>query len=208
MKKHRDSQKRIYFKDAVYFVTCNNYRNIPFFQEEIFCDVFVENLKICKKLKKFKLYAWVLIHNHFHLLVEPNDRWNISEVMFSIKKQTSHDINRVIGINPSFPFTPKARKRLRAFGEGGLDDVDQITEYQRYIKFLNTKYNKEIHSSSFSKFQWQKSYHDHIIRNDDDFEYHYNYIEFNPIKHDMPSGWSYIFTNPKYADLLDPYPLS
>ena len=53
------------------------------------------------------------------------------------------------------------------------------------------------------KFQWQKSFHDHIIRGDDDFGEHWEYIKWNPIKHKMPDNWTYIFTNSKYADLID-----
>ena len=96
MKKHRNSQKRIYFKDAIYFVTTNTKNWIPFFKEKIFCDLFVENLRICKKLKKFWLYAWFLGHDHFHLLLRPGDNFDISDVMHCLKRNVSRNINRII----------------------------------------------------------------------------------------------------------------
>lgn len=30
---------------------------------------------------------------------------------------------------------------------------------------------------------WQKRFYDHVIRNDDDFQRHLDYIHFNPVKH-------------------------
>jgi REP element-mobilizing transposase RayT len=94
--KHRNSQKRIYFEDAEYFVTCKTQGNYPFFEEKIFCDLFVENLRLCKELKGFVLYAWVLVWDHFHLLVRPSDEFDISDVMHNLKRVTSLQINHVI----------------------------------------------------------------------------------------------------------------
>ena len=52
MLKHRNAQKRIYFKDAVYFIACKTKDNFPYFKERIFCEVFLENLRICESLKQ------------------------------------------------------------------------------------------------------------------------------------------------------------
>ncbi len=40
-------------------------------------------------------------------------------------------------------------------------------------RFVNRDCNRNI---------WQRSYIDHIIRNQSDFEYHWNYIEYNALK--------------------------
>ena len=79
VKKHRDSQRRYYVDGSIYFVTCKDIDNYPFFRQQVFCDLFLENLRACKELKQFKLFAWVLIWNHFHLLLQPSDRFNLSE---------------------------------------------------------------------------------------------------------------------------------
>ncbi|MBU1017992.1 transposase [Patescibacteria group bacterium] len=117
---HRDSQKRIYFKDACYFISCKTEGNVPFFRERIFCDLFMaigsevskivtkllrckygeeaqarrENLRLCKRLKGFLLFGWVLVYNHFHLLVMPDDKWNYSEIIHNLKRTTSLHINQ------------------------------------------------------------------------------------------------------------------
>ena len=99
IKPHRNSQKRFYGKDKIYFITTVTHQRFPFFKENLFCKLFVENLRICKELKEFKLYAFIIIPDHVHLLLKSNGKFNISQIMFSIKKQFSHDVNRVIGEN-------------------------------------------------------------------------------------------------------------
>ncbi|MBR2953654.1 MAG: hypothetical protein IKC45_04635 [Clostridia bacterium] len=42
--------------------------------------------------------------------------------------------------------------------------------------------SKEIHKSNPTIEVWQKRYSDHIIRNQTDFEHHWNYIEYNALK--------------------------
>jgi putative transposase len=41
---------------------------------------------------------------------------------------------------------------------------------------------------------WQRRFWEHLIRDDDDFESHVNYIHYNPVKHGFvkrPSDWPY-----------------
>ena len=41
---------------------------------------------------------------------------------------------------------------------------------------------------------WQRRYWEHLIRDDEDFERHVNYIHYNPVKHgyvSSPVDWSY-----------------
>ena len=39
---------------------------------------------------------------------------------------------------------------------------------------------------------WQRRYHDHVIRDADDFARHLDYLHFNPVKHGLaedPGAW-------------------
>ncbi len=192
--KHRNSQKRIYIKDACYFITCKTYNNFPYFTERIFCDLFMENLRICKQLKGFLLYGWVLVYDHFHLLVQPGDKWDYSDVIHNLKRTTSLHINQTIEGADIYP-----RLRYRWF--------------PRLIECRNKFVEKFPANHPFPEFQWQKSFHDHYIRNENDFDYHMEYIAYNPIKHGLPDNclhagasakaWQYVYTNPKYEDLTD-----
>jgi len=180
---HRNSQKHIIFPDACYFVTCKTQGNVPFFRERIFCDLFVENLRFCKRFKGFLLFGWVLAYDHFHLLVQPGDEWNVSEIMHCLKRNFSHNANIINGIiNPS-----EGRDNYPGLRFRGMLDKYQ----QQFIQ-------KHKNQNPYPKFKWQDKFHDHYIRNENDFDYHMEYIEHNQIKHGLPSDWPYIYTNPEY----------
>jgi REP element-mobilizing transposase RayT len=65
-------------------------------------------------------------------------------------------------------------------------DSDRISEQSIKIKSLSelvgaykTTSSKQIHLAGLSGFAWQRSFHDHIIRNDVSYERISNYIETN-----------------------------
>lgn len=177
-KLHRNSQKRFYLQDHCYFVTGVTQNRVPYFKEEIFCEVFWENLKMCDELKGFELHGWFLGFEHFHMLVTPSEKANISEVMRSLKTSVSCDINRIM--NPYLESEVPA-PRFHKIYESRL----------RFFELKKQFHQKYPHPSKvpFPKFKWLRSFHDHVIRNEKDFETHMRYIEYNPIKHKMPDNW-------------------
>jgi len=209
--RHRNSQKRIIFKDACYFTTSKTHYNYPYFRERIFCDLFVENLRICKQLKGFLLYGWVLNYDHFHLLIQPNDKWDISDVMQFLKRNVSRNINFIMGYNENdeqnlfkIDGTPPSSEgdndHCRLPSEVGLDIVQHIKiklllKFRFKIKYLN--------NNPYPLFKWQKSFFDEYMRNENEFNNFLDYIDYNPTKHHLPKNWPYIYTNPEYEGLND-----
>ena len=63
---------------------------------------------------------------------------------------------------------------------GGHGDPP-LQDIIRNFKSYTTKKYWEI-SSNNNDVLWQRGYYDHIIRNQSDFEYHWNYIEYNALK--------------------------
>jgi REP-associated tyrosine transposase len=58
---------------ALHFITGNLHNRIPVFEEDGCCDAF---LNVCRTLRKewpAKLIAYVLMPDHFHLIVNPKD---------------------------------------------------------------------------------------------------------------------------------------
>src|SRR3989344_5987617 len=97
---HKGNQKRIYFEGARYFVTNHAKDWIKFFKEPIFCEVFIANLKLCKIMKGFDLYAFIVILHHFHLLFYPHQARDLSKTMQFLKRNISRDINFIIFHSP------------------------------------------------------------------------------------------------------------
>ena len=68
---------------------------------------------------------------------------------------------------------------LRAIRESPLHGRKVTDKIVGYIKMNSSK---RIHSFYPSKKIWQRSYHDHIIRDENDFLNIWNYIEYNQCK--------------------------
>jgi len=132
--------------------------------------LFIEELKLCKKLKQFELYAFSVIYDHVNLLFQPSKKYNISKVMKSLKENVSRDINYVIFNEYRGGDTSTCRLPIRRI----IDDCRL-----GYIQ-------KHKQAQALPKFQWQKSFYDHIIRNEQDFQNHYYYTKHNPFKHGLP----------------------
>ena len=113
MNQHRNSQKRYYEENSIYFIVTKTFQNFPYFKEPIFCELFIEELKLCKELKKFKLYGFCVIYDHLNLLIHPNNEFNISKVMKSLKENVSRDINYIISGYRNEGDTSTCRLRLR-----------------------------------------------------------------------------------------------
>jgi len=164
---HKPAQKRIYFEGATYFVTCVTYNWVEYFKEPIFCELFIEILKLAKKIKGFDLYAFVVLLDHFHLLFHPHKSEDLPKVMQFIKRNFSRNINFILGyeteeaIYKSLLQLKCKYKIYKSLIENHYDNLIVLRE--QFITKYGSKQNK------FYKFKWLKSYRDHYIRNNKDF---------------------------------------
>jgi len=244
---HNNSQKRIY-GDYLYSITSNVDGKINFFKNKLLARLWIEILKVAKIKNQFLLYAFCLNYDHFHLLIAPNnDVSNYSQIMQFLKRNTSQNINKILGYVPvkysnSEYFmdfeNDNSNCRLQSSQESKIlkddgscyfleNDISQnlqsmISEQQS--KNLNGLYPDAIKSLNMyvslqrqnfidkygidhkiPKFKWQKSFHDHIIRADADFDNHWNYIMHNFVKHGLTEDWE--FTGLRFAEILDDWEL-
>ena len=177
---HKNSQKRYIDSSFIYFITSSTFNRHPYFKHPLLCDLFIKELKLCKQLKKFELYVFCILPNHIHLLINPNDKFDISKIMKSLKENFSRDVNKLLNPNHSFNAGDTSTCRLPI------------------NRFINQ--NKK-HHFTLPKFKWQKSFHDHIMRNEKDFYYHYRYTDYNYRKHELPENYQYTSLN--YPDLIN-----
>ncbi|MBU0707771.1 transposase [Patescibacteria group bacterium] len=160
---HRNSQKRIYLDNAIYFVTTKTRDKYPYFKNPIFAEYMMEVIKIGCELKGCNLFGHVIIPNHIHVLIQPKKKYNISDYMHYIKRHSSRNIRILILKNHA--------------GEDG-------------------------HPRLPSGGVWQSSFHDHIIRDEEDLNTHIEYIKNNPIKHGLlkeGETYSYLYINEELA---------
>jgi putative transposase len=93
-------------------------------------------------------------------------------------------IHVIIKINPGFYITqhndPGGNGRDRSLHNTINVDAYKIKPLPELIGAYKTTVSKRIHHSGNIEFKWQKSYHDHIIRNARSLNIIKHYIESNP----------------------------
>jgi REP element-mobilizing transposase RayT len=84
---------------AVYFVTFTVHQWVDIFTRPIYRDILLESLRYCQETKGLKIFAWVIMSNHIHLIVRSQDE-NLSDIIRDLKKFTSKKIVKAIEDNP------------------------------------------------------------------------------------------------------------
>jgi putative transposase len=59
--------------DFPYFVTCTVVNWIPLFTRKPYFDILIDALSFCRQHKGLKVYAYVILDNHLHLVVAGSD---------------------------------------------------------------------------------------------------------------------------------------
>ena len=142
-----------YKKGHAFFLTIRTHKGYPWFEKEIKLTGFIEELliKIVKE-RDATLYAWCIMPNHIHLLVQDED---IIDFIRLLKGKA----------------TPYARKICngkklwqRSFYDHALRDQESLTDLAQYIfenpvrKELVTNPHEYIWSGSEVWRDWRKFY--------------------------------------------------
>ncbi len=180
MELYKNKPKRIYLDEYVYFVTSKTFDNEKVFTDRKKSLLFLETLKFLENRKDFELFAVCLLPDHFHLLVKPLKK-NISEIMHDLKSYSAQKINSAYrrGILASHD------ESVRLTGEAGS------------LAYKGDGTGGHIHPLPV----WQKSFYYHLILSDRDFTNHFNYIYYNPVKHNYVAesdDWPYLVINSEY----------
>jgi len=176
-----------------------------FFKEKIFCEFWIEELKLAKEIMKFELYAFCLNYNHFHLLIKPNNKVaDYSQIMHFFKRNFSQNINKILGYT-KFERVDAYHRQTETNDTPERDDTHhRLQEFDKITNQYRQKYIAKFGDDhNHPKFKWQKSFHDHIIRNEKDYENHWNYTIYNFLKHNLPENWKY--TGLKFVELIDDF---
>ncbi len=148
-----------YSSNAIYFLTICCKNRIHYFGQ-------IENKKMTlntngiitdKQIKWLELqYSYFILHNY---IVMPNHVHILAEINNEKTVRTGRDLSQ----QPSLP-NPK---------------IKSISELMGAFK---TTSSKKIHLAGNNSFLWQRSFYDHIVRNNESYERIYNYISQNPAK--------------------------
>jgi putative transposase len=81
--------KRFNKECDIHFLTFSTYKRMRVFTDDGLCKLFVSHLKSAWRRKKFKLYAFVIMPNHIHLLIKPAMNDTVGKLLGIVKKSFS-----------------------------------------------------------------------------------------------------------------------
>ncbi len=177
-------------EEGTYFVTSTliNWTNL--FSDKRFADIIVDELKFRIKNRELQLSAYVIMPNHFHLILSSE---NIPVLMRSMKSYTAR----------------KIIQRLELIAESTDDAFARTTGVSRLrsdeAKIILNQFEKnKLSAKQDSKYQvWQEGYHPKLLLTDDEFGQKINYIHNNPVKKGLvklPEEWKYSSYRNYYFD--------
>lgn len=135
-----------------FFVTTTVVKFIPIFNNPLFCDIFISNIKHYREKYRYAVLGYVVMPTHFHWIIEVDNKFgNISGIMRDIKKFTAWQIFDELENKDEV-------KLLELFKDAASDIKDQ----ERKL--------------------WMKRFDDEVIRDQKMFWTKLNYIHKNPVK--------------------------
>ena len=126
------------------------------------CAQIVQDSLLFGQGDRYHLFAWVVMPNHVHVLIEQIPGWPMWKVVQSWKRHTSRQIHR-LGVSSCTRHDP---------------------DYKSAIPEKNTDYKSAIPEGAL----WQRDYWDRFIRNDRHFQIAKHYIENNPVAAKLTSS--------------------
>ncbi len=136
---------RINSDSNIHFVTFAVYKHVPVFRNSVFAEEFLNNLQYYCNKRRCKLFAFVIMPHHVHLLLELKNQENISDFIRDVKKYFSYEVKDLLLRKTNFnPESFNAKGRFQ-FWERGFDEVTIITEkmFQVKLKYIHNNPVKE-----------------------------------------------------------------
>ena len=87
------SRYKIYEPTHPHFITCTVVNWIPLFTRKESVEILLDTFRYLQKDEGFKLYAYVILENHIHIVAQSND---IAKSMARFKNHTAKELLRLL----------------------------------------------------------------------------------------------------------------
>jgi REP element-mobilizing transposase RayT len=82
-------------ENSMHFLTLTVIEWIDIFAKPQYGDVIIDSLKFCQKNKRLKLFEYVIMTNHIHLIVKAEEN-KLSQIISDFKKYTTRKILKLL----------------------------------------------------------------------------------------------------------------
>jgi putative transposase len=158
-------------ENSCYFLTSTTNEKKPLFRNDKYVQILCNFIYNLRSKGKMSLLGFVIMPEHFHLLIVPSSGTKISWIMQEIKKGSARLINK--------------DRFCRAQGRARLPDKEVFLKDPGTRGRPRPRVNLASDcsgSSLTSKKVWMDEYYDYVIRNEEDLIRHLQYIHNNPVK--------------------------
>jgi REP element-mobilizing transposase RayT len=169
-----------YSKDAIYFITSCTKNRIHHFGEIMdgkmqlndFGEIAKNQLEWLEKQYPYiELHNYIVMPNHIHILMEINRVAGSGRDLTNNNDDLSNNDWETVNVGTGRGFVGTGRD---------LSLRRKIKSISSIMGAYKTTTSKQIHLLENYEFSWQRSFHDHIVRNENSFNNIYNYITDNP----------------------------
>ena len=157
--------KRQFTPGQLQFITASTYRRAPIFLSQRFCHCFVDTLAEARQTLGFQIIGWVLMPDHFHLLLRPNPSETTSLIVQRLKGQSATRIIKILRENQQHTWCQKMLAHLRL--------PPSVHDESRYRA-------------------WQRRFYPFNVYSDEKRLEKLDYMHHNPVKRglvDGPGDW-------------------
>jgi len=89
--------KHIKLPGYAYFLTTRLAENLEVFKDEQCCLLLIKDMAYYRQELQYQLYGYVIMPDHFHWIIQPSIKDDISIIMNKIKGHSSFAINKHLG---------------------------------------------------------------------------------------------------------------
>ena len=143
----------------VYFITITVVDWVDIFTRPKYKHIILDSLTYCQQKKGLKIYAWVLMSNHLHMLVSVGQGHTLADVVRDFKKFTS--------------------KKILAELEG------DVQESRREWMLEHFRRSSAGDGKSTGYRFWQDGYHPEAVWLLDFYQQKLEYIHSNPVRQEL-----------------------
>ena len=118
--------KHIELEGHAYFVTTNVYHAEKILSDPRVADIVLSAIFFLRGKEDLRLYAFVIMSDHLHLIILPQGGKTVSQIMHSLKSYTAKKINRLLGRS--------GKVWQDGFYERVIRNEADLTEKARYVE--------------------------------------------------------------------------
>lgn len=147
--------RRYYVPGAAVFITQVVEGRLPVFRAPEAVALLRTTLHKVQELHPFTMMGYVFLPDHFHMIIQPTEKSNFSQIMHSLKPNFTKAYKAMKGISPSQP----AKLWQKRFWDHVIRDDRDMENHLHYIHFNPAKHGLIAEPRDWphsSYLEWEK----------------------------------------------------